>query len=170
MKSIAILRHGEAVFGGDYDASRALTERGIQYSRAAATTLRDKFSSVGGLQAIFYSPFVRTQQTAETVHEILAAQDERPIHLEATHSLLGDNTPLTVCRWLDTIPYERILLVSHQPLVSCLVDWLVQGSDSFKFGGANNYPFHPSSLAMLSADITAQGCANLLSLTHHPSH
>jgi phosphohistidine phosphatase len=166
MKTIAILRHGEAVYGGDYDASRALTESGIINSRVAAKTLHDNFLAEGGLQAVFYSPFLRTQQTAEAV---LAAFDDSLIIAEASNMLLGDNTPLNVCIWLETLPFDRILLVSHQPLVSCLVDWLVQGTDSFKLGGTNNYPFHPSSLAMLSADITAQGCANLLSFTHHPS-
>jgi hypothetical protein len=146
MKTIAILRHGEAVYGGDYDASRALTESGIINSRVAAKTLHDNFLAEGGLQAVFYSPFLRTQQTAEAV---LAAFDDSLIIAEASNMLLGDNTPLNVCL--------------------CLVDWLVQGTDSFKLGGTNNYPFHPSSLAMLSADITAQGCANLLSFTHHPS-
>jgi len=166
MKTIAILRHGEAEFGGDYDASRELTQRGIVNSHSVASTLQDNFHAEGGLQAIFYSPFVRTQQTAETV---LAAFDDSLIPSEASNALLGDNTPLTVCRWLEALPYDRILLVSHQPLVSCLVDWLVQGTDSFKLGGTNNYPFYPSSLALLSTNVVAQGCADLRSLIHHPS-
>ena len=167
MKTIGILRHGEAEFGADYDARRKLTENGILGSRAAAETLHQQFLALGGLEAIFYSPFVRTQQTAETVLAALADVDTRPILLSANNALLGDNTQLNVCQWLDTLPYERILLISHQPLVACLVDWLVQGVDSFKLGGANNFPFYPSSLAMLSAEIPAQGCADLLSLTHH---
>ena len=169
MKTIAILRHGEAEFGADYDAGRELTDIGIQDCCAAAKTLDDQFSKIGGIEAIFYSPFVRTQQTADTVIDALAAFDSRPIHVSANKALLGDNTPLAVCQWLDTLPYERIVLISHQPLVSCLVDWLVQGVDSFKLGGANNFPFYPSSLAILSAEVPGQGCAELLSLTHHYS-
>lgn len=168
MKTIVILRHGEAEYGGDADASRILTNNGIRYSRAVANTLHNGLEE--GLDAIFYSPFVRTQQTAKTVLETLSGLNNQVIHLAANSNLLGDNTPHSVCRWLDTLPYERILLVSHQPLVSCLVDWMVQGTDSFRLGGTDNFPFFPSSLAVLSCDIIAQGCAELNSLTHHPAH
>ena len=168
MKTIAILRHGEAEYGGDADASRILTDNGISNSHAAATTLNNRITE--GLDAIFYSPFVRTHQTAKIVHASLTAQNNRDITLAANHHLLGDSSPYPVCQWLDTLPYERMLLVSHQPLVSCLADWMVQGVNSFKLGGADNYPFFPSSLAILSADIIAQGCAELNSLSHHPMH
>lgn len=168
MKTIAILRHGEAEYGGDADASRILTDFGASNSYAAATTLSKSID--GGLDAIFYSPFVRTQQTAKIVHESLTGQNNSNIALAANNHLLGGSAPHSVCQWLDTLPYERILLISHQPLVSCLVDWMVQGVDSFKLGGADNYPFFPSSLAILSVDVIAQGCAELNSLSHHPVH
>ena len=54
MKTIAILRHGEAELGADYDAGRKLTDIGIQGSYAAAKTLFDQFLTIGGIEAIFY--------------------------------------------------------------------------------------------------------------------
>ena len=129
-----------------------------------------------GLDAIFYSPFTRTQQTAKAVSDTLASlngldvEDGCAIHLAPNNHLLGDNIPHMVCKWLDSLPYETVLLISHQPLVSCLLDWVVQGADSFKLGGTDNFPFSPSSLAIMHAEVIAQGCAELDSLLHHPAY
>lgn len=170
MKTIAILRHGEAEFAGNSDAGRVLTLRGIRNSQVAAETLVAYLSSQApemGLDAVFYSPFVRTHQTADAALKILNTRSDHPIYFSAEKTLLGDNTPHAVCRWLDTLPYERILLISHEPLVSCLVDWLIQGSSASSSNGVDNHPFFPSSLAILSAEVISQGCAELVSMTHH---
>lgn len=177
MRTIAILRHGEAEYGLDDDASRVLTDNGIQYSCEAAKTLHQALLLKGkSLDAIFYSPFTRTRQTANAVSETLASldvqdvKDDSAIYLAPNNHLIGDNIPHMVCRWVDSLPYENVLLISHQPLVSCLLDWMVQGADSFKLGGTDNFPFSPSSLAITHAEVIAQGCAELDSLLHHPAY
>lgn len=171
MRTIAILRHGEAEYGLDDDASRVLTDNGIHNSYEAAKTLHKALSLNGNsLDAIFYSPFTRTQQTAKAVFDTLALLNNKAIHLAPNNHLLGDNIPHRVCHWLDLLPYKNVLLISHQPLVSCLLDWMVQGTDSFKLGGTDNFPFFPSSLAITTAEVIAQGCAELDSLSHHPAH
>ncbi|MDB2409440.1 histidine phosphatase family protein [Pseudomonadales bacterium] len=170
MKTIAILRHGEAEFAGNSDAGRVLTPRGMRNSQVAAETLAAHLSSQVsemGPDAVFYSPFVRTHQTADAVLKILNTRSDHPIYFAAEKALLGDNTPHAVCQWLDTLPYERILLISHEPLVSGLVEWLVQGSSSASSNGVDSHPFFPSSLAILSAEVVSQGCAELVSMTHH---
>lgn len=170
MKTLAILRHGEAEFAGNSDAGRVLTPRGMRNSQVAAETLAAYLSSqvpAMGLDAVFFSPFVRTHQTADAALKILNTRSDHPIYFAAEKALLGDNTPDAVCRWLDTLPYERILLISHEPLVSCLVDWFVQGVGASSSKGVDNPPFFPSSLAILSTEFVGQGCAELVSMTHH---
>jgi phosphohistidine phosphatase len=88
-----VLRHGEAHHQAPTDAERELTEAG------RAEVLRSAAHLQGlALDAIYASPYVRAQQTAELVRDAL-----------------GHGEPIKL---------ENILLVSHQPLVSTLLGLL----------------------------------------------
>lgn len=166
MKYIAVLRHGEAEPSKRSDAERALTDKGILYSRAAAKTLHQQFETLGGLDAIYHSPFKRTTQTAHAVLATLESLTSSQIAIAPDPALLGENTPQSVCEWLDKIPHKNILLVSHQPLVSECLDWMI---DANAASASSHYAFYPSSLAVLQTEHSERGCAELLSLNHHPA-
>lgn len=172
IKTISILRHGEAEPMCREDAQRALTDKGLLYSRAAGSSIQQHYQAIGGVEAVFYSPFKRTTQTAQAVREVLpsyvGSDLSASLVCEPATALLGDNTPQRVCEWLDTIAFTNILLVSHQPLVSNCLDWMIKGNDSQRFGESGGYPFYPSTLAVLKTEVVAAGCFELETLVHHP--
>ena len=93
-KTITILRHGEAEPLSDSDANRELTDNGFQGSRSAANTLAGFLSVDHHLDAIFHSPFKRTQQTAWVLLQNLCRPGDR-LGVRASRSdlLLEEVTP-----------------------------------------------------------------------------
>ena len=60
---------------------------------------------------------------------------------------------------------NHVVLVSHQPLVSRLVAWLVDGvlPDSQDY---NKYFFYPASMMVIETGFIARGCGSIR-LTYH---
>lgn len=150
---LLILRHGQAepfLSGGvSDDAGRVLTEHGRAQVAQVCELRADK---LGKVRAIWASPFLRTQQTATIVAQHLGL----PVISESL--LIGDTPPQ---RLLDALQRERafpLLLVSHQPLVGSLVNGLC--------GSGSQHPMATGSLACLSAEVWANGCAELEWLQH----
>ncbi|SDZ90585.1 SixA phosphatase family protein [Microbulbifer marinus] len=147
---LLILRHAKAEPMTGDDAARQLTERGRAQVAQICDMRADELSAV---RAIWASPFVRTQQTAQIVAERLGL----PVIPQSL--LIGDTPPQQV---LDALQQEAeqwpLLLVSHQPLVGSLVNGLC-GSDG-------EHPMGTASLACLSAEVWASGCADLDWLQH----
>ncbi|MCO1335547.1 phosphohistidine phosphatase SixA [Microbulbifer sp. OS29] len=144
-----ILRHGKAEPMLVNDAERALTERG---RRQVAQVCNRRAQELSAVRAIWASPFVRTQETAAIVSAQLG------LSVTSEPLLIGDTNPqqlLDQIQAQDTFP---MLLVSHQPLVGSLLNGLC-GSD-------NRYPMATSSLACVSAEVWANGCAELEWLQH----
>ena len=148
---LTIWRHGEA---GDAtrDRLRELTERGQQDIRRGWPKFA-RFCEQRGIalpDAILYSEWVRTRQTAA----ILSSQLPNA-HSAACTALLPGRRPADVDTELELIcraePRAHLLLVSHQPLVSALVDHYV--------GEKNRVPaLMPGAFATLDIDVLAQGC------------
>lgn len=146
---LLILRHAEAEPMRADDAGRALTERG----RAQVDWIcKHRAAELAQVRAIWASPFVRTQQTAEIVADRLLL----PVTTEPL--LIGDTAPQRVLDALQRAADFPLLLVSHQPLVGSLVNGLC--------GSGNAYPLGTSSLACLESDVWADGCAELNWLQH----
>ncbi|MHC6226477.1 phosphohistidine phosphatase SixA [Pseudomonas sp. X10] len=113
-----VLRHGEAEPHANSDAQRRLTAHGReQVLRSAARLLGQP------LQAIVASPYVRAQQTAALVHEVLGLAEP----VRTVPWLTPETDPLQVIAELDRLGLEQIVLVSHQPLVGALVGFLEHG-------------------------------------------
>ena len=171
LKTIAIMRHGEAVSHAASDRERELTHRGKQGCIAAATNLRDLLDGQR-IDAIYHSPFIRTTQTANIVLQqspTLWSWSGGEDNISACEQLIGSHTPDQVCDWLYSLDQQsdpeldqRLLLVSHQPLVSNLLSWLLEGD--LKHG--HQYPMSPASLAVVDAEVFDQGCGRLRSLVH----
>ncbi|MFI2810436.1 MULTISPECIES: phosphohistidine phosphatase SixA [Microbulbifer] len=146
---LLILRHGEAEPMVGEDSERQLTDRG----RAQVAWICDRRAEeLAQVRAIWASPFVRTQQTAQ----IVAGRLRQPVDTQPL--LVGDTDPREVLEALGRAALFPLLLVSHQPLVGSLVNGLC--------GSPGAHPMGTSSLACLEAEVWANGCADLSWLQH----
>ena len=142
-----ILRHGEAQAHARTDAERNLTEHG------RAEVLRSAAHLIGQpLGAIIASPYVRAQQTAQLVRDVLGFQPE----ILTVPWLTPDEDVRQVLKKLDTD--DDVLLVSHQPLVGSLISFLQHGHQR------QPQPMYTASLAQLEGDFPLAGLMSLLSV------
>lgn len=112
-----LLRHGEAEARAHSDAERPLTERGRKEVRRSAERLRGR-----PLQYILASPYLRAQQTAEIVREVLGLA----LPLTTVDWATPDDSPRDAANRLDSYP-GHCLLVSHNPLLGQLAGFLQHG-------------------------------------------
>jgi phosphohistidine phosphatase len=147
---IWVLRHGEAVpHGSKPDPARELTEQGRKEVLSSATEL------VGQpLTAIYASPYLRAQQTAQLVREALGFEPE----IRTVEWLTPEVDPDRVADQLVSV--SDVLLVSHYPLVGNLLSYLQHGA---------GYPperVGTAGLAELEGDELVIGAMRLNSLKH----
>ncbi|APV38525.1 phosphohistidine phosphatase SixA [Pseudomonas frederiksbergensis] len=113
-----ILRHGEAEpHGKRPDSERALTAHGREEVLRTAAELAGK-----PLTAIYASPFLRAQETAEIVRTALNFAPE----IRTVDWLTPDTDPDKVAEQLVSV--SNVLLVSHNPLVGNLLSYLQHGA------------------------------------------
>jgi phosphohistidine phosphatase len=123
MKTILIMRHGEAEPMQADDAARALTERGISQANEMALWLKAHFQP----QAILVSPYLRAQQTAEQVRK------HNQLHyFEVCKDIVPSGDARFAIDYLETLmslnpELDTWLMVAHMPIVSYLVDQLSPG-------------------------------------------
>ncbi|XMB52270.1 phosphohistidine phosphatase SixA [Pseudomonas fluorescens] len=140
-----ILRHGEAQAHARTDAERNLTEHG------RAEVLRSAAHLIGQpLGAIIASPYVRAQQTAQLVRDVLGFQPD----ILTVPWLTPDEDVRQVLKKLDTD--DDVLLVSHQPLVGSLISFLQHGHQR------QPQPMYTASLAQLEGDFPLAGLMSLV--------
>ena len=140
-----ILRHGEAEGHAPTDAERNLTEHG------RAEVLRSAAHLIGQpLGAIIASPYVRAQQTAQLVRDVLGFQPE----IRTVPWLTPDGDVQRVLEKLDSD--DDVLLVSHQPLVGNLISFLQPGHQR------QPQPMYTASLAQLEGDFPLAGLMSLV--------
>lgn len=112
-----VLRHGEAEpHGVRPDPERVLTVHGREEVLLSAGRLMGE-----PLRAIYASPYVRAQQTAQLVREALGFAPE----LITVDWLTPETRPTEVLRHLED--QDDVLLVSHNPLVGSLLGLLQHG-------------------------------------------
>lgn len=122
-----IMRHGQANQYGAVDAERELTEQGFLEASLMAKWLRETEITI---DQVFVSPFKRAQQTAKTVYE--------DAQLNCSSKTLDFITPsgsaMAVHDYIDgVVSMEKlgsVLIVSHMPLVSYLVEQLTHDKQS----------------------------------------
>jgi len=113
-----VLRHGEAVpYGSCPDSERALTEHGRKEALSSAAQLIGQ-----PLTAIYASPYLRAQQTAQIVREALGFEPE----IRTVDWLKPESDPDKVTDQLVSV--SNVLLVSHNPLVGNLLSYLQHGA------------------------------------------
>jgi phosphohistidine phosphatase len=113
-----VLRHGEAVPYGSYpDSERELTDHGRKEALSSAAHLIGQ-----PLTAIYASPYLRAQQTAQIVREALGFEPE----IRTVEWLTPEVDPDKVTDQLVSV--SNVLLVSHNPLVGNLLSYLQHGA------------------------------------------
>ncbi len=141
-----IVRHGDASAAGS-GGERPLTELGLEKAAAAGQLLAAEQP-----QRVLYSPKLRTRQTAEAIVTacggIVSAEEQ---------SLLPPSTADDVCAAVEESGAERIVLVSHMPLVAELVAWFTRGeSRDYALPG-----FPPAGVVALDMNYTGAAEAEL---------
>jgi len=122
MTDIYLMRHGEAIAGRNMpDAARSLTAQGYEAIGRQARLLAEKQPPIA---KILHSPYVRAEQTALIVNEILLAEIHSCPSLiplgsvdQALMLMVGEKKPL--------------LLVTHLPFVAELARTLCDRSLTF---------------------------------------
>ncbi len=113
-----VLRHGEAVpYGSCPDSERELTDHGRKEALSSAAHLIGQ-----PLTAIYASPYLRAQQTAQIVREALGFDPE----IRTVEWLTPEVDPDKVTDQLVSV--SNVLLVSHNPLVGNLLSYLQHGA------------------------------------------
>ncbi|KGE03441.1 SixA phosphatase family protein [Pseudohaliea rubra] len=147
---VTVWRHGEAAPGRP-DRERRLTERGHAELRRGVAGYVTALASRGlpPPEALHASRWQRTLQTAGYLAEALALTTE-----EADALIPGADAQAVEALLVGLPAAAHRVLVSHQPLVSELVDrWL---------GEAGRVPaLSPGAYAVLEAEVFAPGCASI---------
>ena len=146
-----LLRHGQAEPKARTDAQRNLTDVGRREVEGAAAPLQDQ-----SLQVILVRPYHRAQQTAVIVRQALGVSGP----VETVPWLTPDSDPADAMLYLDRRTEQRLLLVTHQPLVGALGGWLVSGHRDAPL------PMATASLAELEGEHLAAGLMHLVGLRH----
>ncbi|MDP4945474.1 MAG: phosphohistidine phosphatase SixA [Alishewanella sp.] len=119
MVNLVIMRHGEAQPYAADDSLRQLTPDGQNDVRQMALWLKTVYAN---LDYVWSSPYLRAQQTAELMLE----QQPAECQFKLIPELVPDATAEAVKAQIDALllaqPNAKLLLVSHMPLVSFLVE------------------------------------------------
>ena len=112
---VVLMRHGDAVLGADDDAARALTSLGREQSRAMALWLQQQMPH---LDRVLVSPYLRAQQTWQTVRELFGE-----VRVDVLDELVPHGHSAPVADYLRALEgeVENLLVISHLPLVGYLV-------------------------------------------------
>lgn len=146
-----ILRHGQATPQLTTDEARELTDKGRE---DVARVIEASAPDMSDLLHIWVSPLVRAQQTAEIAGALVG-------HTQfcTTELLTPEANPEELFQQLQQTECERLLLVSHQPLVGKLVDMLCGAAPGY-------HPMGTSSIACVKVEVVAPGMGQLLWLRH----
>lgn len=117
---LMLIRHGEAGWDASSDEVRCLTESGIRFVRQQSTRYA---AQLAGVERVLCSPFVRTRQTAELLMPH-CPQAECVFDLRLT----PDASVADALAALEEHWSEQLLVVTHQPLIGYLVNYLEEGS------------------------------------------
>jgi len=116
-----IMRHGQASPVATNDSQRELTQHGFLEAAKMAKWLND---SAINFENILVSPFVRAQQTAKT----LMADNSTSAKLSTLDFITPSGNAKQVHDYLDGLfideAINKLLVISHMPLVSYLVEEL----------------------------------------------
>lgn len=155
LMQLFIMRHGQASFDCQKDAERSLTEQGTHEARVMANWMNQMEIAP---THIWVSPYKRAQQTCQAVLEVLTS---KPVP-----TTLDFITPSGVAKnvhdYIDgelahDVDFERLLIISHMPLVSYLVSELTQQEHApiFQTAGICEIEYNASQMKGVFVQITS---------------
>lgn len=160
---VTIWRHGTAEEGVN-DRLRRLTSTGRDDVGVGCRQFRQACTLRGivPLTTILHSPWVRTTQTADIIATAFSGARIAPESALRPASSLSEVDTLLADLHADGV-LQHAVLVSHQPLVSELVNhWL---------GDAKRVPsLPPGGLVTLSFEVALPACATLLFWSFPPAY
>ena len=112
-----VLRHGDAPFTGAH-GERALSQKGVAATRQIVV---NRLEALKNVQHIVCSPLLRARQTMEVV---VAELGNPSLRVSFNDCLKTEGTLDALASFLSRCPEQDTLLVSHQPLVGRLVNYL----------------------------------------------
>ena len=121
-----ILRHGDAESYARQDSDRALSPTGVRENQIVINEFVQKDPE---LTTLVCSPYRRAQETAKSVIDIL------PELVKIDSEMLVPDVPVAdLVSYLDELEsskkLESLMLVGHNPLLSKLVSFLVEGQET----------------------------------------
>ena len=124
MKTILIMRHGEAVPMQADDATRSLTHLGLAEAEKMGCWLAKHYSP----EALIVSPYVRAQQTAQGVANAVTFK-----YSETSNDVVPEGKSQIAADYLEMLiqthsEFDTWLVVAHMPIVSYLVNQLCPGN------------------------------------------
>ena len=148
VKHLFLLRHGEAQHSYP-DELRELTEEG---RKEVAENLNKVLDRIPPIQAIYHSGLTRAVQTAEIAASIIAPS----VKVQMLEGIAPWGQPSQFSKLLEESDAENILIVTHNPFVEDLVNYLSDQDIRIKTG----------TLIYLQVDFLAQGCCKLDWVSH----
>lgn len=152
---LTIWRHGTAGQGAT-DYLRELTSSGCDDVGFGCNQFRQAchLRDIPHISTILHSPLVRTTQTAAIIASAFGSAQLRLEEALQPASRLAD-VEAVITRFDEGDSEQHLVLVSHQPLVSRIVDHYLGDSASVP-------PLPPGGIATLLLDVSAAACATLL--------
>jgi phosphohistidine phosphatase len=130
---IIIMRHGDAEPLKKNDLTRNLSNLGVQQATEAGKWLNNYYLASNGIEAALVSPYFRARQT----------YDQLNLHvkigkMQINEDITPDGNPRLVNDHIDYMVKEKklkqsLLIVSHMPFVSYLMDELMNQRESQLF-------------------------------------
>jgi phosphohistidine phosphatase len=120
-----LMRHGDAAQSGE----QILTEKGrVTTENMSRILSRLNFGAPGALYA---SPLIRAQQTAQIVTRVFAPT----LEVQTTDSVASGNPVEIPMAFIASLAkeYRSLMLIGHDPLMSKLVSALIMGSEQIVF-------------------------------------
>lgn len=155
---LIVMRHGEAETSNTSDKTRNLTSHGRRQTKDAAKWLSNYILINNNIDLALVSPYVRTQQTFECLMGALHIKQKIDVP-----QLVPNAKPQVTHMLLDGFLRENsqlktMILVSHMPLISFLVDELLLSQHASLFD--------TSSMAIIDYDINTS--SGVLAAFYHP--
>ncbi len=139
-----LMRHAEASWAANTDQDRQLTERGRQ--DVLQLVLRHQ-CDLQTIQKIVCSPYLRTRQTAQIIAASIGIEK-----LVFEGRLTPENSVKSAVTALEEHWCEHLLVVTHQPLIGCLINYLEHADNS------SCQPVSPASIYSYAMEWPGPGC------------
>lgn len=119
-----LMRHGDAGFNAASDRERVLTESGRYHTNLMSAWLSQQVSE---FDLVLLSPYLRVQQTWQELSQHFPA----PRKMQVLDDIVPSGDPRTasdlILAYAEQYKADKVLVLSHMPLLGYLVSELVAG-------------------------------------------